>query len=141
MNEDYQNQTTAPEAAPLYPNVIAGGGIDKNHPVHQYVLITYLVFAASIVLTGGLGSLIGVIMAYIKRNEVRGTLYYDHLQFLIRTFWITLIGTVVGGVLSFVLIGLLILPVVAIWHIYRVVFGLVRFWELRPVNPEKWFEI
>lgn len=119
----------------------------ENHPIpqqridfHQYTLVTYIVFAVSAVISGGLFSIVGVVMAYIKREEMRGTIYYEHMQFLIRTFWITLIASIIGVILSLVVIGFLVLFLVAVWHIYRLVLGIVRLYERRTVNPYAWLE-
>ena len=119
----------------------------QNHPAprqsidfHQYTLITYIVFFVSAVVSGGLLSIVGVVMAYIKREEMRGTIYYEHMQFLIRTFWITLIASIIGAILSLVVIGLLVLLLVVVWHIYRLVLGMVRLYEHRTVNPYAWLE-
>ena len=119
----------------------------QNHPAprqsidfHQYTLITYIVFFVYAVVSGGLLTIVGVVMAYIKREEMRGTIYYEHMQFLIRTFWITLIASIIGAILSLVVIGFLVLLLVAVWHIYRLVLGMVRLYEHRTVNPYAWLE-
>lgn len=57
----------------------------------QYVYLTYAAFAIGLI-SGGTGTLVGVIMAYLRRNELRGTPYFDHLHFLIRIFWLSLLG-------------------------------------------------
>ena len=80
-------------------------------------------------------------MAYVKRNEMAGTIYHDHMQFLIRTFWVSLIGGLIGLVLSLVLIGIPILIAVGIWYLYRMIFGLVRLLDNKPVDPYRWLEL
>ena len=92
-----------------------------------------LMFGFGIVPTLG-----GVIMAYAKRNELRGTIYFDHIQFLLKTFWITVIGSAIGYVLLFVLVGFLILPLVWAWYVFRVIAGFLRLRENRSVTPTGW---
>jgi uncharacterized membrane protein len=87
----------------------------------------------------GLG-LVGVILAYVKRNDLRGTIWESHLDFAIRTFWIGVLGVFVGIVLTLVLIGVLILWAVGLWVLVRVVYGLVQAAGDKPIaNPQTWF--
>src|SRR6185295_13041265 len=85
-------------------------------------LITYICFAAGIV-TGGLGAIVGVIIAYVDSENVRGTWKESHYQWLIRTFWIGLAPYIIGGILALILIGWLILIPLFIWYIVRLVKG------------------
>ncbi|HKY01158.1 MAG TPA: DUF4870 domain-containing protein [Burkholderiales bacterium] len=73
----------------------------------------------------GLTWIAGVIINYIKRDEVQGTWVASHFEWQIKTFWVALIGAIIGWVTMFILIGFLILPLVAVWCIYRVVKGLL----------------
>ncbi|OFR08450.1 hypothetical protein HMPREF2907_02865 [Neisseria sp. HMSC055H02] len=74
-------------------------------------------------------------MAYVKRNEIRGTIYFDHIQFLLKTFWITLIFGIIGSCTLFLLIGFLIIPLTWGWYVFRVVSGFLRLRENRAITP------
>ena len=50
-------------------------------------------------LVSGITALIGLILAYVKRGELAGTPYESHMTYAIRTFWIALLGVIVGTVL------------------------------------------
>lgn len=90
-------------------------------------------------LVNGLTALVGLILAYVKRGELAGTVYESHMTYAIRTFWIALLGVIVGTVLLLVLIGYLLLLVVGIWSLYRMVRGLVLALDGRPIpNPMSW---
>ena len=102
-----------------------------------YMYITYAMYALGIFI--GLTPIVGVILAYIKRDEMQGTVYYDHMQFLIKTFWVSLIGMVIGAILMLVLIGYLVLLAVGVWYIFRVVLGIVKLLDNKPVTPDGWF--
>jgi uncharacterized membrane protein len=77
----------------------------------------------------------------VKRDEAKGTWVESHLNWLIATFWWSLLWSVVvgviGGILLLVLIGFVILPVglaiVSIWVIYRVVRGYLAFNKSEPL--------
>ena len=89
-------------------------------------------------LLGGLTTLVGVIMAYVYRGSAPAWVQ-THYQFQIRTFWIVLLGCVIGGGLSLIIIGIPILIAVVIWYIVRCVKGMqyVGRREAYP-NPETW---
>lgn len=99
----------------------------------KIVYILYLVGLAT-----GLTALIGVIMAYVNRDEAPDWLK-SHYQFQIRTFWIGLLYCVVGFILSVVLIGFLVLLFYVIWLILRVVKGFKHLEQRQPVpDAETW---
>ncbi len=75
----------------------------------------------------GLTSIAGVIVNYLKRDEVRGTFLESHFDWQIKTFWFTLAGGIIGFLLTFILIGFPILLLVGLWYIYRVVKGWLAF--------------
>ncbi|MCP2041405.1 putative membrane protein [Neisseria sp. HSC-16F19] len=125
------------QATPEAVVVDAQGYVEPTEGQRTYMYITYALFALA-PLIGGITALIGVILAYIKRDEMRGTVYEDHMYFLIKTFWVSLIGGIIGAVLAFVLIGFLILALLAIWYIVRVVVGVVKLIDNKPVTREGW---
>ena len=90
-------------------------------------------------IVNGVTALIGLIIAYVKRGELAGTPYESHMTYAIRTFWILLLGVIVGMVLALVLIGYVLLLVLAVWSLYRMVRGLVLALDGRPIpNPQSW---
>ena len=108
-----------------------------NSDVKNYVFIAYVTYAVGLLIL--FTPVVGVIMAYVKRDEVQGTIYASHIDYLIKTFWVSLVGTVLGTFTTLILIGWLILLVTAIWFIYRVVIGLIKLNEDKPVSTQGWF--
>ena len=100
--------------------------------------VVYVLYAIGVIF--GLFSVAGVIVAYIKRGDVAGTLLESHFTWLIRTFWITLIAGIVGVILLFVFIGWIILIAVGIWYIWRVAKGWLKLndGEALP-DPQAWY--
>lgn len=105
--------------------------------VKNYVFITYVTYAVGLLIL--FTPVVGVIMAYVKRDEAQGSIYASHIDYLIKTFWVSLVGTVLGTFTTLILIGWLILLVTAIWFIYRVVIGLIKLNEDKPVSTQGWF--
>ncbi|HEY4078650.1 MAG TPA: hypothetical protein VGM26_17115 [Rhizomicrobium sp.] len=98
-----------------------------------WVLAVYILYLV------GFG-LVGVILAYVKRYDLRDTIWESHLNFAIRTFWLAAVGIIAGIVLTLVLIGILVLWAVGLWALVRVVYGLVQVASDKPIpNPQTWF--
>ena len=84
-------------------------------------VIVYALQAASFLFVITL--LVGVIINYVKRDDVNGTWLESHFRWQIRTFWFVLLWSVIGFISSFFLVGYAILFVNAIWLIYRIAKG------------------
>ncbi|OAM31298.1 hypothetical protein A7P95_01490 [Eikenella longinqua] len=93
-------------------------------------------------LSFALPTIVGAIVAYVKRDDMRGTIYFDHVQFLLRTFWGSLIGLAVSALLIITFIGMILgVPLfflVCLWYLFRVVAGIVRLIDNKPVSAESW---
>ena len=76
--------------------------------------ICYALYAVSFLV--GITAIAAIILNYIKREDARGTWVDSHYRWQIRTFWITLVGTLV------------------FW-----VKGWLRLYERRPVSAERLF--
>ena len=106
--------------------------LSKEQRDTSYVYAIYALFALGIF--GLVPAIGGVIMAYAKRNELRGTLSFDHLQFLLKAFWITLIFSIIGYFTLIFLIGFPILLLTFGWYTFRVVSGFLRLRENRAIT-------
>ena len=88
--------------------------------------ITYLVYilqALSFVFL--ITAVAGIIINYIKEDEVKDSWLESHFEWQKRTFWYGLLWTVIGVLSFFLLIHWVVLPVVAVWLIYRIAKGWV----------------
>ncbi|MDT7524744.1 hypothetical protein NOG12_01350 [Pseudidiomarina sp. GXY010] len=81
----------------------------------------------------GFTSIVGIIINYIKRAEVRGTYLESHFTWQIRTFWWMLVWSLIGLVTTFFGIGFIVLLVAAVWFIYRAVRGLLNLNDNKPM--------
>ena len=97
----------------------------------KIIYILYLVGLAV-----GVTALIGVIMAYVNRDTGPEWLR-SHYDFQIRTFWIGLLYSIAGIILSMILIGFLVLLFTAVWLIIRVVKGFKNLDQRQPVPDVK----
>ena len=86
----------------------------------------------------GFSALVGVIIAHAKVDDTDPVLR-SHYQFQIRTFWIGLLYLTIGTLLSIVLIGIPILIWWFLWSLIRIVKGILRISDRRPiVHPTSW---
>ena len=96
--------------------------------------ITQLIYALyAVSLLVGVTFFVAIVLNYVKRDDVVGTIYESHFRWQIRTFWFNLLWGVVGFVTMFIIIGFVIWGVAYIWFIYRVVKGWLRMSEGKPM--------
>ncbi|HEV7371214.1 DUF4870 family protein [Arenibaculum sp.] len=93
-------------------------------------LVVYGLYFLSLV--SGFTSIIGVIIAHIKKGDAAGTVYESHFANQIKIFWIGLVLGLVGGVLTLVVVGWLVLIAAGIWFLYRSIKGFLRAIDGRP---------
>jgi len=99
------------------------------------LLIGYVLFCAAFVT--GISGIAGVILCHIKIGETGNEFLRSHYRWLIRTFWFSVLWWLVSAALIATVllspIGGIGLAATSIWHIYRLVRGLINFTERRPL--------
>jgi uncharacterized membrane protein len=111
---------------------------DSGTEPKTWAMIVWGLYIASY-FTAFITMIVGLIIAYVKRGELAGTPFESHMTSAIRTFWISLIGGIIGAVLLVVGIGFIIWAVLAVWQIFRVIRGMVRAIDGRPIDdPTGW---
>ncbi|GAM03766.1 DUF4870 family protein [Novosphingobium sp. MBES04] len=110
----------------------SNSSFELNNPT----VICLLYFASFLT---GVTAIIGVVLAFVWRGEAKADWELSHYQYLINTFWIGLVGGILGVVLMIVLIGFLILPAVSIWVIVRTVMSLLKAQKREAMpDPNSW---
>lgn len=84
----------------------------------KMVLIINILYVVSF---SGFTGIVALVLAYMKRSQAVGTIWESHFTYAIRTFWIGFGLAMIAVVLSFVLIGLFMWPLIGIWLIVRIV--------------------
>ncbi len=140
MNEDMPKDlsgvptptpTPAPKASPS-PSSQTASSFDFNQPT----IISALYLSGFLL---GITWIIGVVLAYVWKGEAKADWELSHYTYLIRTFWIGFIGTVVSIFLMIVLIGFLLWAAVAVLMVVRCVLSLINAQKQQPMpNPETW---
>ena len=99
----------------------------KNLAQVVYVLYALSYFA-------GITAIIGIIINYVKKDDVAGTWLESHFRWQIRTFWFGLLWALIGAATFVILIGMVILFANFCWIIYRIVKGWLNINENKPMT-------
>ncbi len=81
----------------------------------------------------GISLFAAIIINYVKLDDVRGTWLASHFRWQIRTFWFSLLWTLIGAVSLLFVIGYFILIADMLWLIYRIAKGWLNLANGRPM--------
>lgn len=113
---------------------ILSTGIENYENLKDVTTLVYLLQAIAFV---GFTPIIGVIINYFKKSEVKGSILESHFRWQIRTFWWGLLWFVLAGVLNWTVVGAVLgLPMLAIafvWWVYRFVKGWLNLNKDQPM--------
>ncbi len=104
---------------------------DKAKNIAAFV---YALYAASLLV--GVTTIVGIIVAHIKREDAAGTWLESHFRWQMRTFWFGLAWAALGALLYVIVIGWVVLAAVYFWFIYRIVKGWLRLYEDKPMYAD-----
>jgi len=134
-----------PGPAPYAPAETSGN-------LRSYAMACYVLFLIACV--NGLTAIAGVVLAYIKRADARGTIWQSHFDNMIAVFWVMFAVAVlwiVSWPVSFgilwardfvwpwvsvigvpLLLWMIAFPLILIWYFYRLIRGLVHAGDDKP---------
>jgi uncharacterized membrane protein len=104
----------------------------KLESLKQLTMIIYILYAASLFV--GVTGIVAIVINYVKRDDVQGTLYESHFTWQIRTFWWGLLWTAIGVATIWLLVGFAILFANFVWCIYRIVKGFLNWNDSKPMT-------
>ena len=136
------------------PGPAQGPGEAQQSGLRTTAMICYVLYLLAFIT--GLTALVGVIIAYIKKPDARGTVWESHFRSLIVVFWVMFAVLVLGlltlpvSLLSLAafydsdfawpalsalalptLVWMVVLPIFLVWFLYRMIRGLIRVSEDR----------
>lgn len=114
-------------------------------------LILYVLYIIAI-FSGGLLAIVALVINYIKRDNVRGSIVESHFTWQIRTFWWYLIWNIIafvpflflfftgenvdvfaGVALIATTFCLLVVGISWLWIVYRAILGMIRLNDHQPM--------
>jgi len=72
-----------------------------------------------------------IVIIYVKRADVAGTVYATHFNWLSHTFWWALLWMIVSLLATYIFIGYLGLVATTVWALYRVTKGWLALIEFK----------
>lgn len=107
--------------------------VDVKTPGDRTVM--HVLYGMHMVAWASMGSLavIALVINYVKRSGEADPLYLAHHQWMIRTFWWTILWLAVTGPLWLLLVfpGAIAYTIIGLWYLYRCLRGWLRFSENR----------
>ena len=104
---------------------------ERTRSAKTLTTIIYALYAASFLV--GITAIVAIVMNYVKREDMQGTLFESHFRWQIRTFWFGLLWGVLGVILLFFVVGIAVLLANGVWVIYRVVKGWLNLNDNKPM--------
>jgi uncharacterized membrane protein len=115
-------------------------GLSENDRLALHIV--YGLYALSLVTA--LPSILGALLAFLKRDDIRGSWLESHATWQIRTFFIMLISSILSAAMAatFVLIPFagLLAGATWLWFAYRTIKGWLKLSNDAPIDdPEAFF--
>ncbi|MDO8842903.1 MAG: hypothetical protein Q7U98_16985 [Methylicorpusculum sp.] len=101
--------------------------------------LTAIVYLCQVLTFGfaGIPLIVGVIINFVKREQVRGTWLESHFEWQITTAWMTLAGLTLSALTFQVGIGFFILIPTILLYLYRIAIGWYALHADKPVKEPK----
>ena len=116
----------------LTDDIVTNDTINTYNPSLKYFTI-FIYGLQALGFFSGVTFIIGVIMNYAKRDEIKGTWLESHFKCQIKTFWWGMSMFIIGIATYLFLIGYFILLVNSIFVLYRVITGFLKLIENKPI--------
>jgi uncharacterized membrane protein len=109
----------------------------QEYRLTEHARIIYILYLVSFVI--GITAIVGIVMAYINKDDPMPDYLKTHYRYMINTFWMGLVMIVAGALLTIVIVGIFILLFWMVWLIVRCIQGIKLLDSQQPVpNPESW---
>ena len=102
--------------------------------LRKYTFAVYILQALYFILP--ITPVIGVIINYVKDEDVRGSWLESHFRWQKSTFWYGLLWTLLGVLTVPLLVGYAVLAGVILWLIYRIARGWIYLVDGKRMYPE-----
>jgi uncharacterized membrane protein len=112
-------------------DVVIPGPASRDEGLRQLTLLVYALYALSTFT--GVTAVVAIVINYVKRDDVRGTVYESHFLWQMRTFWWGLLWAVIGGATVWIGIGFVVLAANWVWLVYRIVRGFLNWNDGKPM--------
>ena len=105
----------------------------RQAELKKYAFSVYILQALYFVLL--ITPVIGLIINYIKQEDVRGSWLESHFRWQKSTFWYGMLWTLLGVISLPIMIGYPVLAAVTVWLIYRIARGWIFLVDGKEMYP------
>ncbi|MFA0350260.1 DUF4870 family protein, partial [Vibrio sp. 10N.222.55.C6] len=91
----------------------------KTHAIIAYALMLLGFFT-------GISFLAGGIWGIVKKSDAQGTVFADHYDNITKTFFVSIVLTIIGALTAVFVIGYVVLLVAAIYTLWKLIAGLAK---------------
>jgi uncharacterized membrane protein len=105
----------------------------RSSDANSLATLVYILQAAAFFI--GITYIAAVVVNYVKRADVTGTVAESHFRWQIRTFWFSLLWATLGTLTFAFVLGYFILLANAVWVIYRIVKGWLYLRDNKTMYP------
>jgi len=107
---------------------------DTGLPLRKLTHVIYALFALGTLSAGvfGVAILASVVLAYLKRGDAAGTVYAAHFDWVLSTFWWSVLWFLLSALATFIFVGWITGFIAMVWLVYRIIRGWLALFALRP---------
>ncbi|MEZ9680515.1 DUF4870 family protein [Vibrio splendidus] len=99
----------------------------KTHAIIAYALMLLGFFT-------GISFLAGGIWGIVKKSDAQGTVFADHYDNITKTFFVSIVLTIIGALTAVFIIGYVVLLVAAIYTLWKMIAGLAKITSDKSFN-------
>lgn len=94
-------------------------------PLRKITHFIYALFALGVLSAGvfGVAVIAAVVLAYLKRGDAAGTVYAAHFDWILATFWWSVLWMVLSALATLIFVGWIAGVIALVWLVYRVLKG------------------
>ncbi|WP_259397956.1 hypothetical protein [Vibrio sp. SG41-7] len=82
----------------------------------------------------GISFLAGGIWGIVKKSDAQGTVFADHYDNITKTFFVSIVLTIIGALTAVFIIGYVVLLVAAIYTLWKMIAGLAKITSDKSFN-------
>ncbi|WP_286301373.1 hypothetical protein [Vibrio apostichopi] len=82
----------------------------------------------------GISFLAGGIWGIVKKSDAQGTIFADHYDNITKTFFVSIVLTIIGALTAVFIIGYVVLLVAAIYTLWKLIAGLAKITSDKSFN-------
>ncbi|TKG22340.1 hypothetical protein FCW05_01595 [Vibrio lentus] len=99
----------------------------KTHAIIAYALMLLGFFT-------GISFLAGGIWGIVKKSDAQGTMFANHYDNITKTFFVSIVLTIIGALTAVFIIGYIVLLVAAIYTLWKLIAGLAKITSDKSFN-------